>query len=225
MKYSALLLLAAPGVAHADALQDQVLAGARASRDSDYAFTRRMVIERSGAARTVIVHRFDPRRALAERWTLVSVDGRAPTAKEIAQTRKGAKQPVPHYGEIAKWFGAPATRTASAPGTATYRFAQLPKDTLKLGSHDASPHTGAEAVVNTNGKTPFVSEVRLTSTKAFRMALVASVKTLTFRNHYRLGTDGRPVPQDGAGDIAGSLLGKSGQIRTSVTYSDFVPAR
>lgn len=222
MRYAALLLLV-PASAHADALQDQVLAGIRASRDTDFAFTRRMVIDRNGAARTVFVHRFDPRRPAADRWTLVSVDGRTPSPKQIARNRK-AKQPVPYYGELAKWFGAPATRTASAAGTVTYRFAQLPAGTFKLGSHDASPHTGAEAVVTT-GRTPFVSEVRLSSTKAFRMALVASVKSLSFRNHYRPAPDGRPVPQDGSGDIAGSLLGKSGQIRTIVTYSDFVSAR
>lgn len=206
----------------ADLLQDEVLKGVRAARETDFAFTRRISLERDGKAPKVFVHRFDPRRPPAERWMLLTVDGRAPTAKEIAQARRNARQPVPNYGEIAKWFGAPAVRTASAAGTATYRFARLPDGVLKIGPHDASPHTSAEAVVNTSGPTPFVETVRLSSDKPFRVALVASVKRLSFRNRYHRAADGRPVPADSLGDVAGSLLGRSGQVRTSITYSDFL---
>lgn len=220
---SAVGLLATP--VSADPLQEEVLKQVRAARETDFAFTRRTSFERDGAPAKVFVHRFDPRRLPAQRWTLLSVDGRAPTPKDLARARRNARQPVPGYGEIAKWFGSPAVRTTSADGEATYRFARLPDGVLKIGSHDASPHTSAEAVVNTSGPTPFVESVRLSSGRPFRVALVASVRSLSFRNRYRPAPDGRPVPADSVGDVSGSLFGRAGRVRTRIAYSDFQALR
>jgi hypothetical protein len=209
------------GAARADDLQNQVLAAARATRADIYAFRRTLVIERSGQPRKVLVEHFDPARAAAEQWSLVSVDAHAPTAKELADARKAKRGPVPSYGEVAKWFGAPATRSDTAPGYATYRFARLPKGALQIGSHDASADTQAEALVDIKGKVPFVERVRLSSTKGFSMMLVASVKSMTIAGQYRLLPDGHAVPAGSSSDMTGSFLGKAGAMRVGVTYSDF----
>jgi hypothetical protein len=213
------------GVAHADALQDQVLAMARSARSDAYSFHRTLVIDSTGSARKVFIEQFDPRRPAGAQWSLISVDGRAPTAKEVEQSRKAKRGPVPSYAEIADWFGAPATRADHAPGYVVYRFARLPQGALKIGSHDASADTQAEALVNTRGDVPFVGQVRLASTKGFRMMLVASLQSMTISGHYRLLPDGHAVPADSASNLAGSLLGKAGQIKTIVTYSDFQKIR
>jgi hypothetical protein len=211
--------------AGADALQNQVLAGARATRPDAYAFRRTMTIERTGAARKLVVEQYDPRRPAAERWTLVSVDGRRPTEKELGRSRKVKRGPVSSYGEVAEWFGAPATRIDTAPGYVTYRFSRLPDGTLKFGSHDASPDTQAEAVVNTKGRVPFVERVRLTSTKGFRMMLVASVQSMVVTSRYSQLADGHAVPAEIGSHLTGALMGKSGEIRTAVTFADFEAVR
>ena len=213
------------GEARADALQSQVLAGARAVAADGYIFRRAITIERTGAARKAVVEQYDPRRPPVERWSLLSVDGRAPTQKELAEARKRKRWATPSYGEIARWFGAPATRTDGPAGYVTYRFARLPKGALKLGPIDASANVAAEALVNTAGPQPFVERVRLTTTKGFRVMLVASVKSMAIIGRYRMLPDGRPVPADQASDTMGSLFGKSGRLRTATTFTDFRAVR
>ncbi len=110
---------------------------------------------------------------------------------------------------MAQWFGAPATRVDSSPGYATYKFARLPKGTLKIGSHDASADTQAEAIVNTKGKTPFVERIRMTLTKDFRMMLVASIQSLVTTASYSVLADGQVVPARSTSNISGSMMGKA----------------
>lgn len=217
--------LVTPAAADADALQNDLLATMRATRADAFAFQRTIAIERTGAARKVFVERFDPRRAAADRWTLVSVDARPPTKKEADRARKARQGPVPSYGELAKWFGGTATRSDTAPGQVTYRFARLPDGVLKIGPHDASADTQAEAVVNTTGRVPFVERVRLTTTKPFRMMLVAAVQGLTVTARYRLLPSGQVVPATTASSVTGSMLGKSGKLDTFVAIEDVQPVR
>lgn len=209
-----------PAAAHADALQAQVLAAARATPRDAFAFRRTTTFDRAGAPRKTFVEQFDPRRPAGGQWTLLSVDGRAPSPKELADSRKRKRDKTPSYAEIAEWFGGAATRSEPASGSVVYRFARLPAGTLKIGSHDASPDTQAEALVNTRGKVPFVERVRFTSTKGFTMMLVASLKSMVVEGRYRQLPDGRAVPADTASNITGSMMGKSGSIRATTTYSD-----
>ena len=209
--------------ARADALQSKVLAGIKATRPDGYSFQRTLVIDRSGAARKVFVERYDPRRPAADRWTLVSVDGQSPTAKDVAQSRKAKRGPTSSYAELATWFGAPATRSDTTPGYATYHFARLPAGVLKIGAHDASPDTRAEALVNTKAAIPYVERIRFVSTKSFRMMMVASIQSLDITNRYRLLPSGAAIPDGSSSVLAGSLLGKSGQMKTSVTFDAVRP--
>ena len=220
-RFVLLAAMAAPGAAHADALQDQVVAGARAVPATAFAFTQTTRIERAGAAAKVFVQRYDPGQPAGRRWALVTVDGRAPTAKEAVSAAKSANgAPVPGYGRIALWFGAPATRVAASATTATYRFVRLPKGVVMIGKHDASADTAAEAVIDLSGKTPRVTQVRYTSTTGFHMALVLKVERYAFLDRFRLAVDGRPAPFATTGEMAGSLFGKSGALTTTTTYSD-----
>jgi hypothetical protein len=212
-----LLLLAAliAGPAQADALQEQVLAGMRRTSTADVPFTTTTRIERTGAAAKEIVTRHDPRAPAGRRWSVVRVDGRAPTAKEARDIAGQAnRQPLPGYERLARWFGAPATRTGN-----TYRFARLPVGALKIGSHDASAHTAAEAVVNTAGPVPFVERVRFVSTRPFRMMLVAKVERYVFTATYAPLGDGRPFPVANDAEVAGAMMGKAGTLITRTRYA------
>lgn len=213
----AALFIAAP--AAADPLQDQVLAGMKRVDTADVGFTSTTVVERTGAGPQEIVTRYDPRGNVGKRWTLLRMNGRAPTAKETADVLKAAnRSPPPAYAKLATWFGAPATRVAQGPGSVTYRFARLPDGALRIGKHDASADTVADAVVNTAGHVPFVERVHFTSAKPFRMMLVAKVTRYDVTSTYALLPDGRPFPGGTAADMAGSLMGKAGTLKTRTRY-------
>lgn len=211
--------------AKADELQSKLLQGIKSNNPEAYSFQRSMVLERTGSARKVLVERYDPRAGAGQRWSLVSVDGHAPSAKDVEQSRKSRKGTTPSYHELAEWFGAPAVRTDTAPGYVTYRFSRLPAGVMKIGSHDASADTQAEAIVNVKGKMPFVERVRFTSTKGFRMMMVASVQSIDVSARYASLSNGAIVPVASASVINGSMLGRSGQITTAVTFASFEAVR
>ncbi len=214
---TAVLLLAAP--AEADPLQDQVLVGMKATNTADVAFTETTRAAQTGSPAKEYVNRYDPRAVPGARWTLVSVDGRAPTPKQTANAAKrGAKRRPLAYGDLAKWFGGPATVVARTPTTVTYRFARLPTGEIKMGSHDASADTVADAVVNTAGRTPFVERVRLASSTPFRMMLVAKVNSYVLSSTFRPLPDGRVFPGTAQMQMSGSMMGKSGGIESITRY-------
>lgn len=227
---AATLLLTTATAAHADDLQTRLVAGARATDTAAYAFRETITVAGNGPgmdkASKTYVNAYDPRRAPADRWRLLTVDGRAPTEKERAQSRKTKRADTPSYDGIAKWLGAPATRVDGANGAVTYRYPRLPAGTIKLAKHDASADTAAEVqVAGANGPAPYVGQLRFTSTKGFRMMLVASVKSMATTMHFRRLADGAVVPADVQSTIAGSMMGKSGELRTSVSYTDWQKAR
>ena len=211
--------------AHADELQNQIVAASKATSPSAYGFRRAMTIQQTGKPRKILVEQYDPRRPAADQWSLISVDGRTPTAKESADAHKMKRGPVPSYGELAKWIGAPASRTSPGPGYVLYHFARLPAGTLKIGSHDASADTQGEVLVNIKEKSPLVEHVRLKSTKGFRMMLVAAIDSIQVDQRYRMLPDGHAVPSQATSDMSGSMLGKAGRIQAEATYSDFRAAR
>ena len=217
-------LVVIPGIASADALQQQVLAAAKAVGPGDFAFTQAVRFERTGAPTKHFVQRYDPRRPAA--WTLLRVDDRVPTAKEIKDSAKmSARGRVPSYAQIADWFGAPATRIATTPTTVTYRFVNLPKGAIKMGPLDASANTVVEAVVNTAGRVPFVERARFTSNKAFRMMMVVKVDRFVIDATNRLLPDGRPVSESATTEFTGSFMGKAQTLKTRTVYSDVQPVR
>lgn len=214
---AASMVAAAP--AGADALQDQLVQRMRATDTGNVAFTQTIHADQPGGKAHDVVVRYNPQAPVAARWTVVSVDGRAPTDKERAQALKGARSgPLPSYRRLAEWFGAPATRAAGPGGSVAYRFAALPKGTVMIGSHDASADTSAEAVVSGSGAQAFVERVRFTLRQGFRIMLVAKVDAYGFTSTYAPLADGRVFPASVDGDISGSMLGKNGTIRTRIRF-------
>jgi hypothetical protein len=217
--------LSLPELARADALQQQVLAAAKTVTSRDFAFTQTLNAQRTGKPANNVVQHYDPRRGVTA-WTLVKVDGRAPTAKESADAAKQfAKAQVPSYARIAEWFGAPATRIATTPTSVTYRFASLPKGVIKMGSYDASANTSAEAIVNTSGRIPFVERTRFSSNTSFRMMMVVKVERFIIVTANRLLPDGRPVPASVVTEFAGSFMGSAQTMKMQMAYSDVQAVR
>lgn len=224
---AAALLLSLPAAAHADALLDRIVADARAITPEDFAFTRTLRTEqRSGdkVETRATVERFDPTRPAAQRWTLVSVDGRVPTAQEAKDYAKGMAQAiVPSYGRLARYFAGGGQRVAK-DGRVAYRTAKLPKGALTIGKADLSSGAQAEVIV-AEGPRPYVERLDLVSTKPVRMMLVAKVERLDATSRYKLLPDGRPVLVEQVSEMRGSMLGRAGTLRTVASFSDHRPVR
>lgn len=216
------LLLLIPGPALADALLDRLVAEARAVGPDDFAWTRTLRSEqRSGdkLETRASVERYDPSRPAGQRWTLLSVDGRAPSDAELKDYSKAMVQAmVPNYGRLARYFGAGAQRAASG-GRTVYRATKLPKGALTIGKADLSAGAQAEATV-ADGPRPYVERLDIVSTKPMRMMLVAKVERLDATSRYKLMPDGRPVLAEQVSEMRGSMMGRSGSLRTVAIFSD-----
>jgi hypothetical protein len=208
----------------ADALQQQIIAQSRAVSPDDYAFTRTARTEQIEGDKTetrTIVERYDPSKPAAQRWTLVSVDGRPPNADEQKSFDKEVqKRRVSSYARVATYFGSPATPGTDAQGRTIFKFSSLPKETVMVAGSDVSASSAAEAVVNASGATPFVEHVRFTLTKPTRIKVVAKIDQFQANARYKLHSDGKPVPMEFTSEAVGSMVGKAGRIRTNITFSD-----
>ena len=76
----------APAQHNQDELKQRVLAQAQSVSPDDYAFTRTVRSEQTSNGKTeqkVTVEKFDPTKPADARWTLVSVDGAAPSSRRV----------------------------------------------------------------------------------------------------------------------------------------------
>jgi hypothetical protein len=172
------------------------------------------------------VDRFDPAKPAGQRWTLVSVDGRPPTADEQKSfAQESAKRRVSSYARVANYFGTESTSGTDAQGRTVFRFKTLPKETVMVAGSDLSANSTGEAVVNSSGAVPFVEHVRFTLTKPTRIKLVAKIEHFQANARYKLSPDGKPVPAEFKSEANGSMVGKAGSIRTTITFSEVRPVK
>jgi hypothetical protein len=207
----------------AEALKQRIVAAARTVTANDYAFTRTARNETRDETKTekrVVIERFDPTKSADSRWTLVSINGQPPSAEEQSKHRKNqAERRVANYGRIAEYFTVPAT-VAESQGRKVLKFEKVPKGSVVINDADVSANAIGEATINETGETPFVEQMRFTSTKPTRVKLVAVVQRIEVTTRYRMMPNGKPVPVEQVSETTGSMLGKQGSININVTYSD-----
>ncbi len=221
------LLLPSPFAAAdetAEALKQRIVAGARTVTPNDYAFTRTARNETRDDSKTekrVVVERYDPTKPADDRWTLVSINGQPPSADEQSSFRKNLpNRRVANYGRIAEYFTMPATMAAESQGRKVLKFEKVPKGSVVVNDADVSANAIGEATVNETGETPFVEQMRFTTTKPTRVKLVAVIQRMEVTTRYRMMPNGKPVPVEQVSEMTGSMMGKQGRINTAVTYSD-----
>ena len=90
---------------------------------------------------------------------------------------------------------------------------------------DISANSKSEATVDTSGPVPFVEQARFTLTKPVRVKVVARLEKFEATSRYRMMPNGKPVPIEHISNASGSLLGKQGQVRSTLTYTDHKPVR
>jgi hypothetical protein len=209
----------------ADTLKERIIAHARTVTPEAYAYIRTVKTEgidsNNKKEESVLVDRWDPTKPVDQRWTLISIDGKPPTADELKMFRKALpKRRVAYYGRVAGYFGKPATSAVDASGRTVFRFAALPKESVMVSDADISANATGEVVVDTTGTTPFIEEVRFTSNKPTRVKLIAKIEHFEAMTRYRLMPDGKPVPIEAVSDMTGSMLGQQGRMHTRIVYSD-----
>ncbi|HEV2842559.1 MAG TPA: hypothetical protein VGW39_14645 [Chthoniobacterales bacterium] len=218
------LLPAQTAAPDADALKERIVEHARTVTAEDYAYTRTVRtegVEGDKKEQGVLVDRWDPAKPLDQRWTLISIDGKPPDADQLKLFRKAlARRRQAYYGRVAGYFAKPATSAVDANGRTIFRFASLPKESVMVSDADISANATGEVVVDTSGPTPFIEEVRFTSTKPTRVKLIAKIDRFEAMTRYRLMPDGKPVPIESTSEMVGSMLGKEGRIRTRIAYTD-----
>jgi hypothetical protein len=211
-----------------DELKQRILAQAQSLSPDDHAFTRTMRSETISSGKTekkVMVEKFDPTRPADSRWTLVSIDGAAPSADELKNHQKEAakRRVVPGYHRLAAYFGAPAT-ASKAGGKTVFRFGSLPKGAISVLDTDVSQNATAEASVSEANGTPFVEQVRFT-VKPMRVKLLMKIDKFETTARYGIGPGGKPILMEATSDMSGSGMGREGTMRNTATYSDYRAVR
>jgi hypothetical protein len=225
-------LLASISTSHAEdksaELKRRILAQAQSSGPDDFAFTRTSRTEQTSKGKTetrTLVDKYDPSKSGEARWTLVSVDGAAPSADVLNSYRKeGPKRRVPGYYRLAKYIGTNATTSTDSRGRTVFHFGSLPKDTALVMDSDVSSNTSADVTLSEANGTAFAEQVRLT-VKPMRLKLIMKLEHYESTARYRMGPEGKPQLVEHIADMAGSGMGQEGKAHTVITYSDYRPAK
>ena len=209
---------------NANALKQRILVQAQSIAADDYAFTRTVrndVTAASNKEQTVTVEKYDPTKSASSRWSLISVNGAAPSAEVLKKFQKESeKRRVPGYHRLANYLGSPAIASQDAQGRTVFRFSTLPKDSVVVVNSDVSDKATAEVVVNATSETPFAEQVRLT-VKPTRIKLVMKLNSFDATSRYRIGPEGKPLLVEQISEMSGSGLGQEGTMRSVATYSDY----
>jgi len=216
--------VAALGEASPDELKQRILAQTQSISPDDYAFTRTIRsdgVSNGKSEKKVRVEKFDPTKPAEARWTLVSVDGAAPSADDLDRFRKDApKRRMPGYYRLAGYFGSTATASADSRGRTVFHFAALPKDTVKVMDSDVSGNATAEATLGEADGVQFVEQIHL-SVRPMRIKLIAKLNSYEYTARFRMGPEGKPLLMEQNSEMSGSGMGQEGHGHTVVTYSDY----
>jgi hypothetical protein len=167
----------------------------------------------------VVVDRFQPTGAATGTWTLVSIDGRKPTADEIERHRKtSARAPVPGFHRLHKILAGPPARRTEAGGRTVYRWDGLPEGAVVTPGGDISKRLSAEATVEEVGGKAMISQVRIFAAQPFSIGGIARMNGFDVTSQYRPAS---PHPflaaQTSASDVK-APFGLGGKRRSTISF-------
>lgn len=199
-------------------LRDAIITDARATNPAGIAFDRTTTAVRRGpgmSEKTVTVERWD-----GQRWSLVSVNGQAPSATHLKQFRKAtAANPVPGYHRLAALMAAASDVAVDGEGRKILKIPVLPPGTVRTDSADISAHLSGEAVIAAGNGRPYVERLKVKARENFKLNLLIKVTNFEQVSDYRLGPDGRPRLASQTADSKGSMFGFSGGQTDEVVYA------
>lgn len=185
--------LSAPARADAQADLRQLLAESARAPVTAFERTTRRVLPEGDAPRT-LADRFVPTSARTGTWTLVSVDGRRPTAEESrAHLKSDLVSVVPGFHRLHIVLGAPPTSQSQVGGSTLFRWASLPKGAVETPGGDISDRLSAEATVEEVGGRPLIAQVRIFAAKPFTVKGIARMNAFEVTSRYRLDPKRGPL--------------------------------
>lgn len=167
----------------------------------------------------LLVERFTPTGHSSGRWSLVSTDGRAPTAKQVEQHRKNmAEAVIPGFHRLHLVLSPTPTKRTEVGGKAVYLWPSLPEGAVTTPGGDISRNLSAEATVEDAGGRPLISKVRIFAAKPFRIRGIATMNSFEVVSNYRLnGSTPVLVSQTSNSDVK-APFGLGGVRRSVMTY-------
>ena len=202
----------------ADPVRDRIIADAKAQSPATLSFERtNHVIEVGGGTRSEVlrIDRWD-----GSHWTLVSLNGKAPSSGAIRELAKNSlNRPVPGYHSLAGLLATATESSVDAQGRTVIKIPQLPAKTIVNDGTDISLHLKAEAVIAISNGQPWVQQLRLTAREPFKMSLALKVLTFDQVSDYRLDAGGKPRLASQSADSQGTWFGISGGQKSETTYA------
>ncbi len=199
-------------------LREAIITDARALDPAGMAFERTTTAVRRGPGikeKTVTVERWD-----GTRWTLVSVNGKAPSASQFKSFRKAtAVNPVPGYHRLAALLAAASDVQVDDEGRKILKIPVLPAGSVRTDSADISSHLSGEAVIATTEGKPWVARLKVRARENFKLNLLIKVTGFEQTFDYRLGPDGKPRLASQTADSRGSMFGFAGGQTDEVIYA------
>ena len=201
-----------------DPLREQIVASASAVSPQQLSFERTTRLERKGGGsllRQVRTERWD-----GENWTLVSIDGKEPSAREHkALERRIRSEQVPGYHQLARIMAAAKEQRTDERGRTVLIVPVLPAGSVMADGKDISSHLQGEAVLGARGGRPWVQRLTVTQREPFKLNLLIKVTSFEQINDYRMSSDGAPRLVAQINDSVGSMFGYSGGEKSEVLYA------
>jgi hypothetical protein len=217
----AIALFALPAAAQADPVLQSILAQSAKAPVVGFERTVRAELRADPDKEpAVVVERFTPRDARSGTWTLVSIDGRKPTEKELEGYRKStANAVIPGFHRLHEILSLPPARRTEVGGKTVYHWASLPKGAVMSPGGDLSDRLSAEATVEQVGGKPMVSRVRVYAAKPFKIRGIATMNMFEGISQYRPGGNGTPFleTQTQSSD-ASAPFGLGGKRRSQISF-------
>lgn len=202
----------------ADAIWDGLKA--RADQATPPNFERSLKTGRITASKTTSTTSIDRFQSREEKWTLVTVDGQTPTDKQKAKHQKEtSEQPVPGFHRLSALLGEEPDSISRKGSQLIYHWPRLAKGALGSKGPDISRNLSAQAIVDTSGSTPALSQVRVYAKSPFSVMVVARIRSFDAVSTYETGADGTPflVRQETQVDASIPFQG-SGITHTIATF-------
>lgn len=213
------LVAAAPVSAQANAL-GPVLAAAKALGPQGFERTTTRSDSREGGTRTVEVDRFDPALPAGKQWTLLSVNGKAPTPDQVSEHQKTVGgTPVPGYYRIAAMLAGPSPAVTQQGSDTILTWKRLPAGSLPMKGMDLTADLAVSATLGTVGGTPMVTQMRVSAPKPFRVMVVAKIDSMAVTSDYIRLANGQPFLTRQVTEQAASIPMKGqGTVRSEMVF-------
>ncbi len=210
-----------------DTLAAAIAFAVRHRAEHDYAYTRSLRLVAAGE-RIDRVERFDPTSPVGARWRLLKIEGREPSADELADYDGGD-----HDGRAFRLYSDvigdldpdEAELVDLTPERAIYRLKQTRAAFLDEDEKEFAQYLDSRLVVDRRGPVPYVSELDIVAPEPFRPAMAARIERFETRFRYAPHPEtGEILPSEILVDLAVTTLWVvSVEARTEIAFREYVP--